>query len=182
MIVSCHVKYSLLSMFDIILLNSSMWTVDILLTASFVEDRAGIVMHNLVFGHAISTFRPWPLLWHWMCYLFEFEFSLVWLFQLNFPKYFQQTSYIYVLPTEKSWTVRILSNLDLPIVLLKIQRISRYFHQTSQKCFWVVDLLTSVFLMNFTSYFCMNQIVWLEKKNLKQKWELHLSLKNLWSW
>lgn len=99
--------------------------------------KTGIVMHNLVFGHAISTFRPWPLLWHWMCYLFEFEFSLVWLFQLNFPKYFQQTSYIYVLPTEKSWTVRILSNLDLPIVLLKIQRNSRYFHQTSQKCFWV---------------------------------------------
>lgn len=111
MIVSCHVKYSLLSMFDIILLNSSMWTVDILLTASFVEDRAGIVMHNLVFGHAISTFRPWPLLWHWMCYLFEFEFSLVWLFQLNYPKYFQQTSYIYVLPTEKSWTVRIFLTL-----------------------------------------------------------------------
>lgn len=131
MIVSCHVKYSLLSMFDIIQLNSSMWTVDILLTASFVEDRAGIVMHNLVFGHAISTFRPWPLLWHWMCYLFEFEFSLVWLFQLNYPKYFQQTSYIYVLPTEKSWTVRILSNLGLPIVLLKIQRIFIKLHKNA---------------------------------------------------
>lgn len=160
---SCHVKYGLLSMFDIILLNSSMWTVDIPLTASFVESKDCYV----VFGDAISMHILTLTIALTLNVLsFKFKFSSVWLFLIKL----QQTSYIYVLPTivENSWTVRTKDTFQPwpTYFLLKIQRNSRYFHQISQQCFWVVDeLLTLTFLLNFTSYFCMYQIVWLEKKN-----------------